>query len=148
MPKSRPQQRHVPAVVRDRPTRRWLPPLLIVLAGAAVYANALGGPFLLDDHRSIVENDSIRQNRSIAAAVRAINAGGSHVLGSAVAQLRGRRQRGAGKAEAGGENSVNGGAGHLHVDADDVRAILVHATNISGANLLPPERCVSSRPTS
>jgi len=39
----------------------WLALLTLVVLGAAVYANALNGPFLLDDQRTIGENASIRQ---------------------------------------------------------------------------------------
>jgi tetratricopeptide (TPR) repeat protein len=39
----------------------WLRAALIVLAGALVYANALSGPFVLDDQDTIVMNDQIRQ---------------------------------------------------------------------------------------
>ena len=39
----------------------WLRAALIALAGAAVYANALSGPFVLDDQDTIVMNEQIRQ---------------------------------------------------------------------------------------
>ena len=39
----------------------WLRAALLVLAGAAVYANALAGPFVLDDQDTIVVNEQIRQ---------------------------------------------------------------------------------------
>ena len=39
----------------------WLRAALLVLAGAAVYANALSGPFVLDDQDTIVVNQQIRQ---------------------------------------------------------------------------------------
>ena len=39
----------------------WLRAALLVLAGAAVYANALAGPFVLDDQDTIVVNQQIRQ---------------------------------------------------------------------------------------
>lgn len=55
--------------MHDRPSRAWLAPLLIVIVGVAVYANALGGPFLLDDHRTLDENESIRQLASIGAVL-------------------------------------------------------------------------------
>src|SRR5215471_2277076 len=47
---------------------RWLP-LVLVLAGMAVYANALRGPFLLDDHRTIEENESIRRIDDLGAVL-------------------------------------------------------------------------------
>lgn len=43
---------------------RWQAPLaaaLLVLAGAAVYANSLSGVFIFDDQPSIVDNPTIRQ---------------------------------------------------------------------------------------
>lgn len=49
---------------RRRPTDRafrWIAPALLVLAGFAVYANSLEGPFFFDDVVSIVENPAIRQ---------------------------------------------------------------------------------------
>jgi Flp pilus assembly protein TadD len=42
-------------------TSRVLLPLTLVLVGAAIYANSLDGPFLLDDGPAIVDNPSIRQ---------------------------------------------------------------------------------------
>jgi tetratricopeptide (TPR) repeat protein len=39
----------------------WLRAAIIVLAGAAVYANSLSGPFVLDDQDTIVMNEQIRQ---------------------------------------------------------------------------------------
>src|SRR3977135_4205509 len=39
----------------------WLRAALLVLAGAVVYANALSGPFVLDDQDTIVMNEQIRQ---------------------------------------------------------------------------------------
>ncbi len=44
-----------------RPPRRWYGVLIIVVAGWAVYANSLSGPFIFDDTDSIVENTHIRQ---------------------------------------------------------------------------------------
>jgi protein O-mannosyl-transferase len=38
---------------------------LLVLAGGLVYLNALGGPFVLDDHNAIVDNGAIRQLSAI-----------------------------------------------------------------------------------
>ena len=49
--------------------RTWLAPLLIVLAGLAVYANAQHGPFLLDDRRAIEDNLSIRDLGSTATVL-------------------------------------------------------------------------------
>lgn len=46
---------------RARSTRVRLGALLIVLAGTLVYANSLHGPFIFDDHRSIVDNPSIKE---------------------------------------------------------------------------------------
>jgi len=45
----------------SRFARGVLPPLLLALVGAAIYANSLGGTFLLDDEPAIVQNPSIRQ---------------------------------------------------------------------------------------
>jgi tetratricopeptide (TPR) repeat protein len=39
----------------------WVRAAFIVLAGAVVYANALSGPFVLDDQDTIVVNEQIRQ---------------------------------------------------------------------------------------
>ncbi len=44
---------------------RLLPPGLIILAGLLVYSNSFHGEFILDDHSSITENESIRQLRPI-----------------------------------------------------------------------------------
>jgi protein O-mannosyl-transferase len=44
--------------------------LAIAAAAIAVYANSQRGPFLLDDHRSIVTNESIRQLYPISAVLR------------------------------------------------------------------------------
>lgn len=38
----------------------WLALLTLIVLGAAAYMNALDGPFLLDDQRTVRENDSIR----------------------------------------------------------------------------------------
>lgn len=65
MPKPRSQKPQVQPAFHDRAARPWIPALIVVLAGAAVYANALGGPFLLDDTRSIEQNESIRQADSV-----------------------------------------------------------------------------------
>ena len=40
--------------------KRWLPPLLLLLAVILTYHNAVDGPFLLDDTYSIVDNTAIR----------------------------------------------------------------------------------------
>jgi len=60
-------------VARSRPASRstapapsptripWLALVTLIALGLAVYANALNGPFLLDDQRAIGENESIRQ---------------------------------------------------------------------------------------
>lgn len=45
----------------------WLALLALIVLGVAVYANALGGPFLLDDNRSIRENTSIQDLGNLAA---------------------------------------------------------------------------------
>ena len=47
---------------------RWALMALVVV-GAAVYANALHGPHLLDDRRAIVENASIRQLSPLSAVL-------------------------------------------------------------------------------
>ena len=57
------------ATPSPRPAWVWLAPVLIVLAGLIVYANSLHGPFLLDDHRAIEDNMSIRDWRSTAAVL-------------------------------------------------------------------------------
>lgn len=51
----------VPAAVPSGPRIPWLAVAALVAAGAAVYANALGGPLLLDDHRTLRQNTSIQQ---------------------------------------------------------------------------------------
>jgi tetratricopeptide (TPR) repeat protein len=53
---------HEPAPVAG-PARAavWLRAALIVLAGSLTYANALSGPFVLDDQDTIVLNEQIRQ---------------------------------------------------------------------------------------
>jgi protein O-mannosyl-transferase len=49
------------ARVRDRDrTVPWRAALLLLIAGGAVYLNALHGPFVLDDHSAIVDNAAIR----------------------------------------------------------------------------------------
>ena len=47
----------------DRALRRevWLRATILVIAGALAYANALSGPFVLDDQDTIVMNEQIRQ---------------------------------------------------------------------------------------
>jgi protein O-mannosyl-transferase len=65
--------------------RWWLPLLLIVVVGAALYANALHGPFLLDDQRSIDENESVRQPGSIGAILHP--PGQSPMTGRPIANL-------------------------------------------------------------
>src|SRR5688572_18063555 len=44
--------------------------LAIAAAAIAVYANSLDGPFLLDDHRAIVTNESIRQMQPNSGVLR------------------------------------------------------------------------------
>lgn len=62
MPPQRPRKRSAPAPAARLATAwRWGAPLLIVVAAVASYANSLHGPFLLDDQRAIVENQTIRQ---------------------------------------------------------------------------------------
>src|SRR6188472_3767042 len=39
----------------------WLRVAILVIAGALAYANALSGPFVLDDQDTIVMNEQIRQ---------------------------------------------------------------------------------------
>lgn len=53
----------------SRAVTSWLPALLIVITGLAVYANAWHGPFLLDDQRTIIENTSIRDLGSVGAVL-------------------------------------------------------------------------------
>ena len=53
---------HDPAPPPELPERGvWLRAVLIVLVGAVVYANALSGPFVLDDQDTVVMNEQIRQ---------------------------------------------------------------------------------------
>jgi protein O-mannosyl-transferase len=42
----------------------WLPPVLLVAAGALIYANSFAIPFLFDDHFEIVANPLVRQFQS------------------------------------------------------------------------------------
>src|SRR5258708_2887986 len=41
--------------------RRWWLSALLLAAGSIVFANAFGGPFLMDDQRAIVDNLTIRK---------------------------------------------------------------------------------------
>jgi protein O-mannosyl-transferase len=60
----------------------WLRALLIVVAGALVYANSLSGPFILDDTVSIVENASIRDlsNPALLAPQREVPTAGRPIV--------------------------------------------------------------------
>src|SRR5947207_9031149 len=52
----------IPAPQPKLPRRGvWLRAAIIVIAGAVVYANALSGPFVLDDQDTILLNEQIRQ---------------------------------------------------------------------------------------
>jgi tetratricopeptide (TPR) repeat protein len=55
---------------RFRPFERIWPPVVIAFAGAAVYANSFGGPFIFDDKASIVDNPTIRHLWPIWPALR------------------------------------------------------------------------------
>ncbi len=60
------KRRETPASkIADPWTARRPGPLAIVIAGFAVYANSLGGPFIFDDQEGIVENASIRRLSAI-----------------------------------------------------------------------------------
>ncbi|MBP7828896.1 MAG: tetratricopeptide repeat protein [Kiritimatiellae bacterium] len=48
---------------------RWLPALILVVAVAVAYGNALDGPFFFDDTESIVENPAIRRLWPLSAAL-------------------------------------------------------------------------------
>ena len=58
---SKPKQESAPPPPKSAPRGVWLRAALLVLAGAAAYANALSGPFVLDDQDTIVMNQQIRQ---------------------------------------------------------------------------------------
>ena len=55
----------------------WLPALIIVLAGLAVYANSFTAPFIFDDQQSILENRTIRDLRSIGRVLTADTGNGA-----------------------------------------------------------------------
>jgi tetratricopeptide (TPR) repeat protein len=57
---TKPKQEAPPSPILSR-RGVWLRAALIVLAGAAIYANALSGPFVLDDQDTIIVNEQIRQ---------------------------------------------------------------------------------------
>jgi tetratricopeptide (TPR) repeat protein len=59
---------------------RWWPPVFIILAGSAAYANSLSGPFVFDDVGSIVDNQSLRHLSSVGS-VLSPPAGGLTVSG-------------------------------------------------------------------
>src|SRR5689334_8280568 len=49
------------AAVRPLDRDVWLRAAILVIVGALAYANALSGPFVLDDQDTIVMNEQIRQ---------------------------------------------------------------------------------------
>jgi tetratricopeptide (TPR) repeat protein len=51
---------HPPVATPPPAPPPWLAVGLLALLGAAIYANALGGPLVLDDHRSVRENTTIQ----------------------------------------------------------------------------------------
>ena len=55
----------------------WLPALLLVLAGLAVYANSLTAPFIFDDQQSILENTTIRDLGQIGRVLAADTGNGA-----------------------------------------------------------------------
>lgn len=70
MTRQRPRKRSAPApATQPALPRHWFALLLIVIAAGAAYANSLHGPFLLDDQRAIVENQSIRRLWPLTAAL-------------------------------------------------------------------------------
>lgn len=62
-----PRQRRVPPPPRKQARSGWWPSLLILLAGTFAYANSLSGPFVFDDHVSIVENPAIRSLAAVTS---------------------------------------------------------------------------------
>jgi len=54
-------RRSAPPVRDHAPAGVWLRAALVVVAGTIAYANALSGPFVLDDQDTIVLNEQIRQ---------------------------------------------------------------------------------------
>src|SRR3954463_11534918 len=59
-----------PAAHNGRTRFHILAPLVIVLAGAAAYANSLHGPLIFDDYRSIIDNPTIRQLSPLTTVLR------------------------------------------------------------------------------
>jgi tetratricopeptide (TPR) repeat protein len=55
--------------VRPAAPRMWWAVIAVVVVGAAVYANSLSGPFILDDRLAIVENATLRQLWPISGAL-------------------------------------------------------------------------------
>jgi hypothetical protein len=62
MAKPRPRSHRAPAttVPASRGRLPAIAPLIIIVAGVAAYANALTGPLIFDDFRSIVDNATVR----------------------------------------------------------------------------------------
>jgi Tfp pilus assembly protein PilF len=50
---------------------RWIMPVALALAGWAVYANGLDGPFIFDDHHAIPENPHVRSLWPVWEAMQA-----------------------------------------------------------------------------
>lgn len=94
--------RRAPAPPAARTSRPWWHLALIVAAGAIVYANSLGNPFVFDDHSTVVMNPQIQSfagalstgalaltGRPVVSLTFALNyaIGGLHVTGYRVVNL-------------------------------------------------------------
>ncbi len=73
-----------PEPPRPWPGRAW-PPLLIVAAGGAAYANSFSGPLVLDDLNSIGVNPTIRHWGTALAPVIGTTVGGRPILNLSLA---------------------------------------------------------------
>jgi hypothetical protein len=92
----------------ERPSRlgRWGPPLLLVFAGLAAYANSFSGPFVFDDGGSIVDNPTIRHLAQLGSVLRP-PAGGLTVSGRPVLNLTLALNYAVGGTTVGGYHAVN-----------------------------------------
>ncbi|MCH7646294.1 MAG: hypothetical protein IH788_03755, partial [Nitrospinae bacterium] len=49
----------------ERWSRSWVAFLIVAVLASGCYLNALGGSFLSDDHRNIVDNSLLRETQSL-----------------------------------------------------------------------------------
>src|SRR5262245_3796500 len=54
------RQKPTPSAPAQPAARLWWRIILLIVAGAAIYANTLGNPFIFDDSVSVINNTSIR----------------------------------------------------------------------------------------